>query len=398
MSVRKTKSGSWLVDVQLTLPDGSKSKQIRKKGLRSRKEAEEYERRLRDSLLNGTYGRSAGLTFAEFSERFMEDYAINEKENKRSEILGKESRLRNHLLPFFGSMLVRDITMNTIKAFRQVQKKTVVVRGGKPCKNKNGEPKFLAPLTIGRHLILLRTMLNQAEEWGEIDKAPKIPGSNKRKTIPKFYSFDDAKLLLDGALTYRPLKKKGISWQVPALHWWSMIAFALNTGLRQGETLALRVEDVDFVARQVIVRRSLFQGAEGTPKSGHARAVDLNQVAMRALQEQLPFSGRFFWCRPEGTAHSPGELGTVLGRICRRAGLPVLGWHALRHTFASHLAMRGVSIPAIKELLGHASIETTMMYAHLSPSYRQQAVAALDGNSTLTALSACAKTRTLVSG
>src|SRR3954471_6115379 len=72
------------------------------------------------------------------------------------------------------------------------------------------------------------------------------------------------------------------------------------------------------------------------------------------------------------------EVNHPLWRATRRAGLRRIGWHVLRHTFASHLAMRGVPLKAIQELLGHASIVTTMRYAHLAPHVARDAVRLLD--------------------
>jgi len=65
---------------------------------------------------------------------------------------------------------------------------------------------------------------------------------------------------------------------------------------------------------------------------------------------------------------------TRSGGPARKAGLRQIGWHVLRHTFASHLAMRGVALKAIQELLGHSTMEMTMRYAHLSPDVRRDAV------------------------
>src|SRR5712672_1495501 len=65
-------------------------------------------------------------------------------------------------------------------------------------------------------------------------------------------------------------------------------------------------------------------------------------------------------------------------RACKRAGLRPISWHVLRHTFASHLVMRGVPLKAVQELMGHATIEMTMRYAHLSPDVRRSAVQLLD--------------------
>ena len=76
-----------------------------------------------------------------------------------------------------------------------------------------------------------------------------------------------------------------------------------------------------------------------------------------------------------------GKCKHPIWSACRRAGLRQIGWHVLRHTFASHLVMKGAPLKAVQELLGHATIEMTMRYAHLSPSVRRDAVKLLDDRS-----------------
>ncbi len=63
-----------------------------------------------------------------------------------------------------------------------------------------------------------------------------------------------------------------------------------------------------------------------------------------------------------------------LRKLQRRSGLMALAWHDLRHTFASHLAMRCVPMRAIQELMGHSEMKTTPRYSHLSPVVRRDAV------------------------
>ena len=79
-----------------------------------------------------------------------------------------------------------------------------------------------------------------------------------------------------------------------------------------------------------------------------------------------------------GDPLTKGECKHPLWRACKRAGLRRIGWHVLRHTFASHLVMRGAPLKAVQELLGHATIMMTMRYAHLAPEIAREAVKLLD--------------------
>jgi integrase len=93
---------------------------------------------------------------------------------------------------------------------------------------------------------------------------------------------------------------------------------------------------------------------------------------MRHLRGDVVFSdaGGALWSR--------GEADTRLRRSYRKAGLRKFGWHTLRHTFCSALAMRGAPVRTIQELAGHASITTAMGYMHLTPTATRDAVALLE--------------------
>lgn len=141
----------------------------------------------------------------------------------------------------------------------------------------------------------------------------------------------------------------------------------------------LRWEDVDLKTGRLVVRQSISRGIVGTPKSGKFREVPLSEHAAAALKGERHLRGPLVFCDQDGQPFTHTAAKWPLWRACRRAGLRLVQWHVLRHTFASHLVMRGVPLKAVQELLGHATIEMTMRYAHLSPCVRRDAVLSLDG-------------------
>ncbi len=336
----------WIVDVVFQHPDGRRQRIKKKSPVSTRRGAEEYERQIRNALLGGTYRRREVEVprFEEFAREFLETYA--RANNKPSEIRGKECILNGHLLPHFGKLRLNEISTLGMERFKA-----------------NQLDQALHPKTINNQLAVLRTMLNVAKQWSKLSVVPEI--KLLKVPLPKtdFLTFEEADRLVDGA-------EDEPEWQ-------SMIIVALNTGLRLGELLALRWEDCDFVVNNVTVSQSDWQGHVGPPKSGHGRVIPLNGKARAALVSQRHLKSPLVWCQSDGTPYHKDHLQVALGRMRRRAELRHFEWHVLRHSFASHLAMRGVSLKAIQELMGHASIEMTMRYAHLTPEVRRSAVDAL---------------------
>lgn len=166
--------------------------------------------------------------------------------------------------------------------------------------------------------------------------------------------------------------------------WRTMILVALRTGLRRGELLGLRWEDVDLDRGRIRVVENYVRGQFKAPKSGKPREVPLSREARAALAEHRARrgeGGERVFCDAQGKPYTQGVMASQLERACRLAGLRVIGWHVLRHSFASALVMRGVAIRAVQDLMGHASIVITQRYAHLAPHVSQDAVCLLDGPS-----------------
>src|SRR5690606_28871610 len=174
-----------------------------------------------------------------------------------------------------------------------------------------------------------------AEETGDL---PTRPQKVLRLKVPKpdfdVLDFDEAKRLE---------KTAGRA----AEPWRAMIPTAMWTGLRLGELRALRWDDVDLEAARLHVRRAADdQNALHPPKSGKPRIIELPRRAVRVLREHKHLRGEYVFCHEDGSMLRNRDCESKsteerhdgpLVKVCRKAGLRRIGWHGLRHTYASHL-------------------------------------------------------------
>jgi len=158
-----------------------------------------------------------------------------------------------------------------------------------------------------------------------------------------------------------------------------MVRLAGDAGLRRGEIAALRWPDVDLRRGILNVQRAEWNGIVDMPKSGRGRIIPLTKALGAVLQAHRHLRSERVLCHDDGSAVDAGDLQHWIEQATRRAGLaPSRSLHILRHTFCSHLAMRGAPAKAIQELAGHLSLSTTLRYMHLSPAARESAIRLLD--------------------
>ena len=336
---RDPKSGvsqhTWVVDISYQHPNGREERIRKKSPIQTRRGAEQYEREVRAHLAAGTFGEKEPVEkplFREFAKEFIRDYATTN--NKPSEVRSKTMILNLHLLPTFGNQRLDAIGVRQIEAYKA---KKIQER--------------LSPKTVNNHLTVLRKLLSVAHEWELIDGVPAVKWLKVPEPKFDFLDFDEAEQLIEAADP----------------EWRPMIVAALKTGLRLGELLALSWEDINLKLGKLIVRRSIARGVMGTPKNGRTRTVPLGETVLRELKAHRHLRGEFVFCNPDGRPLTENQCKAPLKRIFKRAGLRKLAWHALRHTFASHLVMKGAPLKSVQELLGHSDIRMTMRYSHLSP-------------------------------
>lgn len=367
---------SWQIDIRWTHPDGRVERIKKRSPIQTRRGAEQYERDVRQSLLDGSYGAEAPVaipTFEEFVPKFL---TYSENNNKASTLIAKRNALRDHLLPFFGKLQLDQIDLAAIEEFKALMRKTPTdTRARKPAatvaaqrRRKNIGQKMLSLKSINNTLGILRKLLSVAHEHGVLDAVPKVQHFKVDKPAFDYLTFDEADRLVGAADP----------------EWRAALLLALRGGLRLGELLGLKWEDVDLIAGRLVVRRNICHGVIDTPKGGRSREIPLADSLIAALKHHRHRSllQPFVFCDEKGRHLRPGTFKWPLNRALRRAGIAraegQIGWHDLRHSFASHLVMRGQSLKAVQELLGHANIEMTMRYAHLSPEVKRDAVQALD--------------------
>lgn len=343
MAVRKV-HGSWWVDITF---EGERIR--RRSPTNTRSGAEIFEVHMRNLIAeHGSVSaatkaaararKTECVTLGAFAERWIQDYAI--VNNKPGEVDNKRAKLRARLLPYFGSTPLDQISAFMIERF----KANMLSSGTKP-------------KSVNNYLGVLRRLLNTAREWDIIESVPTFKMLKVAPADTRFLLEEDLERLLMHA---RP--------GVPR----TMMLTAARTGLRFSELVALRWEDLDLERRWICVRQAYVRGHLGTPKNNRARFVYLPTEVQDALM-QLPrcAGGLIFNTARDGPVHHKCADWWIR-QAARYAGIEGVHWHVLRHTYASHLAMRGAPLQVIKDLLGHSTIDMTLRYAHLAPTYLAQ--------------------------
>jgi integrase len=166
---------------------------------------------------------------------------------------------------------------------------------------------------------------------------------------------------------------------------WALLA---ATGVRRGEALALRWADVDLEAKRIAIRRSLTPDLRfEEPKSGSARTLGLDERTAMVLREHRRHQaaerlamGRAYaehdllFANHLGEPLHAGSISQQFAVRVRRAGVPKLRMHDLRHTHASLMLAAGVHPKVVSDRLGHSSISITLdLYSHVTPGLDEQA-------------------------
>ena len=337
-----------MVDVNTRLSNGARHRERRRLSVTSKSAGRRWgQERERYLLQHGPAQPKREVpTLEHFAPRFLDGYPRANRQ-KPSGIAAKETILKVHLVPLLGSTRLDDITTEDVQRLKH-------------------QLRNRAPKTVNNVLTVLNVLLKKAVEWSVIERTActvrllPIPRSSAG-----FYDFDEYERLVDAALADDRSA-------------YLVVLLGGEAGLRCGEMMALEWSDVDLAKRQLRVERSNWKGHVTATKSGRVRYVPLTARLAGGLKEHRHLRGARVLCQRDGSPLTQKIVQDYVDRAVRRAQLAKSGVHRLRHSFCSHLAMRGAPARAIQELSGHQDLATTQQYMHLSPAAIEGAIRLLD--------------------
>ena len=309
---------------------------------------------------------AGSLTVGEYLERWLKDCVRGTVRQSTYEVYGH--MIRPHIAPALGRIKLKRLTPAHVRSFY-----------------RDKLDAGLSSATVHKMHVVLHKALEQAVSDGliprNVSKGVNVP-QTKQKEI-RSLTPEQAKALLEAARGDR----------LEALY-----VLAIATGLRQGELLALKWEDVELEEAVLRVRRTLTRTggkvALGLPKTNKSRrSVGLTKGAVEALREHLYRQleemeqmgsiyrpGGLVFANRHGGIVNPSHLrNRSFAQLLKRADLPpTTRFHDLRHTCATLLLSRNVNPKIVSEMLGHSSIAITLdTYSHVLPTMQESAVRAL---------------------
>lgn len=264
-------------------------------------------------------------TFIDLAEQYLYTY----EQVWRSDI---NRKIVNHWIGIFGVCPLEEINIKKLDRWRVSQQTKV----------------RSLPTTINRKLAVIKHMFRKAIEWEMIEKNPlqylRLMSVTTRRL--RYLSEEEER-----ALTLRLENGKIPKWLK------DLVIVGLDTGMRQGEMIeALTRSCIDSVNDMIV----LYQ-----PKTQRSKMIPMTNRVKEVLNDGTGISFNRV---------SPRTINRYFSKLCSQSSITDFRFHDLRHTFASKLAIKGVPIHVISELLGHTNIQMTMRYAHLSPKAKREAI------------------------
>jgi integrase len=363
--IYKRKDGRYEGRYTVQTPDGPKRRSVFGRKYR------EAQRKLAEAMGDAAKGLvfdDENMTVAEYLDRWLSDAV---RGSVRQSTFDRDSYLvRAHIKPVIGRRKLSKLTPLDVQGLY-----------------RDRLDSGLSPSTVNKVHTVLHKALAQAVKWNLIPRNPTDAVKAPRPTPVEMHplSAEEARRLLEAARDN----------ELEALY-----VLAVHTGMRRGELLGLKWSDVDLENAKVSIRRTLTRTDNGKrvslgePKTRKSRrSVRLTPQAVEALRRHLARQmedmerlgdlyrdeGLVFTSKA-GTPINPSNLRQrSLAPLLKKAGLPHIRFHDLRHTCATLLLSKGVHPKFVQELLGHATIAITLdTYSHVLPGMGDQTATAME--------------------
>lgn len=281
------------------------------------------------------------LKFRDIVEKFIKDYV--ETSVKESSKVRYLIDINYRLLPEFGYLRVNKIYYGIIKNFQ----------------NKLYREGRLKAASINRCMTVLHSIFERAIEFGLCAANP-CRNLKQLKEVKKPYRW--WRNYEDGLLFLESLKGH---------HYYMAYRVALETGMRLGELIGLTWDAIDINTGAITVSQQYCSKQKKLLplKNNQYRNISLPTSTLTLIQEakRTSTSNFVFTELDSSIIQSYSISGNFFSNQQKKAGIPIINFHGLRHTYASHFMMNGGNIYKLSKLLGHADIKTTMIYSHVSP-------------------------------
>ena len=317
------------------------AKRFRKAVGKNKKDAQEALKAIEGEIVKGEFNIPVQkrIRFKEFAILWLETYS--KVKNKPSSFMANFLRTKNHLIPFFGNQRIESISSLLIDEFIRYKQSQI------------------SSATINRCLSLLSKIFNDAIRWGYLSTSPMKKVSKLNEPVQGFnyLTKDQVKKLLENASDNSR----------------AILMTAVYTGMRRGEIIALKWKHIDFEKKMIIVEET----TEGSTKSKKVRYIPIHpELLLELKKHKLKTRSEYVFPGPDGEMRK--EFRSALNYALKRAELPRIRVHDLRHTFAANFMMSGGNILSLQKILGHSDLKMTMRYAHLAPDFLQQEIEKLD--------------------
>ena len=275
---------------------------------------------------------------------------------------------------FRASLRYSQYTRNTLKARESICKRyleefwqnsdmmSITAEQVQSVVNWLFKEKKLASSYVRHILEVFHVILSKCQKLQLLDRVPEFPRIVADSTRTRFLSPDEARLILDLLQEMSPL-------------WHDIVLLTLNTGMRLGEVVSLKGENVDPVNRIIILLKT---------KNGKKRVIPLNDDALAVCRKYCRRANEYLFESPVKKGMHVHKSSHFFIKALKKTTINQgysdrhrICFHSLRHTFASWLVQEGVRLEIVSDLLGHSSVVTSQRYAHLAPDAGRAAVAKL---------------------